>query len=171
MNENDTSDPPLTEVLGRLERDGDAVSVDFDRLFATDAADLWQICTDPDRLARWFAPVSGGLRPGGSFVIHFDDDDTPRCRVVACEPPTSFVWEWPIGDIATLVSVTVSPDDAGARLRVRHERLTPGQAAGYGAGWHTHLRCLDAEVAGSPSPDRGATWTALLGRYTALSEA
>ncbi len=93
MNEKGIHDASVIEVLGRLARDGDAVSVEFDRRYATDAADLWQICTEPDRLARWFAPVSGDLRPGGSFVIHFDDDDTPQCRVVGCEAPTRFAYE------------------------------------------------------------------------------
>ena len=67
----------LTQVLGRIERDGDEVAVVFDRHYATSPDDLWQACTDPERLARWFAPVSGDLRTGGRFTIHFDDADTP----------------------------------------------------------------------------------------------
>ena len=50
----------LTQVLGRIERDGDDVAVVFDRHYATTAPDLWAACTDPDRLARRVRPVTGG---------------------------------------------------------------------------------------------------------------
>ena len=157
----------LTGVLGRIERDGDGVAVVFDRHYATTPDDLWQACTDPERLARWFAPVSGDLRIGGRFTIHFDDADAPQCRVVACEPTTRLVWEWPVRDVATVVTVDVTADGEGARLVLRHERLTVGQVAGYAAGWDTYVRSLDAHVAGVPGPDWDATWSALHARYAA----
>jgi uncharacterized protein YndB with AHSA1/START domain len=151
----------LTHVLGRIERDGDDVAAVFDRPYATSPDDLWQACTDPERLARWFAPVTGDLRPGGAFTLHFDDADTPTCRVVTCEAPRLLVWEWPLGDVTTLVTVEVRPDGDGARLVLRHERLTGAQAAGYAAGWDTHLRSLGALLGGTPAPDWGETWSAL----------
>ena len=29
--------------------------------------DVWDALTDPDRIVRWFLPVTGDLRPGGRF--------------------------------------------------------------------------------------------------------
>ena len=160
----------ITQVLGRLEADAPegGVVVVFDRRYATDAADLWQACTDPDRLARWFAPVSGDLREGGDFTIHFDDADTPRCRLVSCEAPTRLVWEWPVGEVATVVTVEVAPDADGARLVLRHARLDAGRVAGYAAGWDTYVRRLAADLSGEDLPDWDATWGALHARYAAL---
>ena len=157
----------LTQVLGRIDRDGDTVAVVFDRHYPTTPDDLWQACTDPERLARWFAPVSGDLRPGGRFTIHFDDADTPSCRVVTCEAPTRLVWEWPVRDVPSLVTVEVSEDGQGSRLVLRHDRLAAGQAAGYAAGWDTYVRALDAHVAGTPGPEWDATWSALHAVYAA----
>jgi len=151
----------LTQVLGRIERAGAGGVALFDRAYPTSAEDLWQACTDPDRLARWFAPVTGDLCPGGRFTIHFDDADTPRCRVVTCEPPRLVVWEWPVGAITSLVTVEVRPDGDSSRLVLRHERLTGGQVVGYAAGWDTHLRSLEADLEGTPAPDWGETWSAL----------
>ncbi|HSU74110.1 MAG TPA: SRPBCC family protein [Terrabacter sp.] len=157
----------LTNVLGRIEQTEGTVIVVFDRHYATTPADLWQACTDPERLARWFAPVSGDLHEGGAFTIHFDDADTPQCRVLSCEPPRRLAWEWPVGGAATLVTVEVSTDGDGARLVLRHERLNPAQAPGYAAGWDTYVRRLEADLADDPLPDWDTTWTALHARYAA----
>lgn len=157
----------LTEVLGRIERSVDGVAVVFDRHYATSRDDLWQACTDPERLVRWFAPVSGELRPGGDFTIHFGDGDTPLCRVVSCDSPERLVWEWPTGDVATLVTAEIAADGDGSRLLLRHVRLTPGQVAGYAAGWDTYVRSLDAHVDGTGAPDWDATWSVLRELYAA----
>ncbi|MBW8731079.1 MAG: SRPBCC family protein [Terrabacter sp.] len=156
----------LTQVLGRIDRDGDEVVVVFDRHYATAPDDLWRACTEPDRLARWFAPVAGDLSQGGEFTIHFDDGDVPRCRILTCERPTRLVWEWPIGGVRTVVTVEVGADGEGSRLVLRHARLTDGQVAGYAAGWDTYVRALDAHVDGTPAPDWGATWSALHELYS-----
>ena len=131
----------LIQVLGRVERVGDEVAAVFDRHYDTSPDDLWEACTEPERLARWFAPVSGDLRAGGHFTIHFDAD-TPACRVVLCEAPARLVWEWPLGEVTSLVTVEVRADGDGSRLVLRHERLTAAQAPGYAAGWDAHLRSL-----------------------------
>lgn len=38
----------------------------FAQTYPTTPADLWAAVTRPDRLARWFAPVTGDLRDGGT---------------------------------------------------------------------------------------------------------
>jgi uncharacterized protein YndB with AHSA1/START domain len=159
----------LTQVLGRIERDGEEVAVVFDRHYATSPDDLWRACTEPDRLARWFAPVQGELRPGGDFTIHFDDADTPVCRVVVCEAPSRLVWEWPIGDVRSVVTAEVIADGEGARLHLRHERLSGAQAAGYAAGWDTYVRRLESDVADAAMADWDATWSALHALYAAIA--
>jgi uncharacterized protein YndB with AHSA1/START domain len=160
----------LTEVtkrLGRIERVGDTVAAVFDRHYDTSPEDLWEACTQPERLARWFAPVSGELRRGGRFTIHFDDGDTPACRVVTCEAPARLVWEWPLGERVSLVTVEVRADGDGSRLVLRHGGLTATQGAGYAAGWDAHLRSLEARLGNTPAPDWDATWTALHELYAA----
>ncbi|HET7799789.1 MAG TPA: SRPBCC family protein [Humibacillus xanthopallidus] len=156
-------------MLGRIERDGDVVAAVFERHYATSPDDLWQACTDPERLARWFAPVTGDLRPGGSFTIHFDDADTPVCRVVTCEAPARLVWEWPVREVATVVTVEVRPHGDGARLVLRHEGLTAPQAPGYAAGWDTYVRSLTAHLDGTPAPDWDATWSTLHEQYSVIT--
>ena len=157
----------LMQLLGRIERGETGVSVVFERHFATTPDDLWRACTEPDRLARWFAPVAGELRPGGAFTIHFDDEDTPVCRVVECEAPRRLVWEWPVGEVPTVVTAVIGADGQGARLVLRHERLAAGQVSGYAAGWDTYVRRLEAELGGVPLPDWDSTWASLHASYAA----
>ncbi len=111
-------------------------------------------------------PGDGDLRPGGRFTIHFDDDDTPRCRVVSVRgAATGSSGSGRSARSSSLVTVEVRPDGDGSRLVLRHERLTGAQAAGYAAGWDTYLRALEAHLDGTPAPDWGETWSALHALY------
>ena len=46
---------------------GDEVArVTMRRTYATDPADLWSALTEPERIVRWFLPISGDLRRAGA---------------------------------------------------------------------------------------------------------
>ena len=49
--------------------DGDTVRVLLRRRYPTEPADLWSALTEPDRIVRWFLPLHGDLREGGSFQL------------------------------------------------------------------------------------------------------
>ena len=142
-------------LLGTITRTGDVAAATFVRVYDTDAADLWTAVTDPDRLARWFAPVEGDLREGSRFTIHFDDNDVRECRVTVCDEPRGYAWEWPHATHTSLVAVAVEPVAEGTRLHLTHTRLAAGHAPEYAAGWEVYLRRLVELVAGREVPD---TW-------------
>src|SRR5437667_221963 len=54
--------------------------------------DVWDACTNPERIARWFLPVSGDLREGGSYQL----EGNAGGRIERCDPPHGFTatWEW-----------------------------------------------------------------------------
>lgn len=70
----------LAEVHRRVagdNADGDElVRVTMRRRYSTDTKDLWSALTEPDRIARWFMPVSGDLREGGSFQLEGNANGT-----------------------------------------------------------------------------------------------
>src|SRR4051794_25595266 len=39
------------------------------RTYPTDPADVWACLTDPQRIARWFMPINGELKEGGSYQL------------------------------------------------------------------------------------------------------
>ena len=55
---------------------GEARVVTISQSYATDAADLWDACTEIDRIRRWFLPITGDLRVGG----HYGSKATPMGR-------------------------------------------------------------------------------------------
>jgi uncharacterized protein YndB with AHSA1/START domain len=54
----------------------------FRRTYDADITDVWDACTNPERLARWYQPVEGDLRLGGTFT----QGEMGGGRIVACEP-------------------------------------------------------------------------------------
>jgi uncharacterized protein YndB with AHSA1/START domain len=63
--------------------DGENVGVLLRRSYGTGIEDVWDALTDPDRMRRWFMPVSGDLRVGGTFQL----EGNASGDILACEPP------------------------------------------------------------------------------------
>lgn len=158
---------PLT-LDGALRRTAAGHAVRFTREYATDAADLWDALTTPDRLARWLAPASGEFRVGGEVLVHFDDD-VARFVVRECEPPTLLAVEWVHGgERSSSVSVAVEAlDGERCRLVLEHDGLSAPQAPEYAAGWHAHLDVMGALLEGSPAPSWDERFAAARPGYTA----
>ena len=47
--------------------------------------DVWDACTNPERIPRWFLPVSGDLRVGGRYQLEGNAGGT----IERCDPPRS----------------------------------------------------------------------------------
>lgn len=138
----------MTDLAGTLRADGDLGAVRFEREYATTPDDVWSAVTEPDRVARWLARVSGDLRPGGRFQVQFDDGDS-HFQIASCDPPRSLVVQWHHRDRSSQVSVAVGAIDAErTRLVLEHSELTVDQAPDYAAGWHLHLASLGEVLRG-----------------------
>jgi uncharacterized protein YndB with AHSA1/START domain len=60
----------VTREIRSGSRDGAPTKVAVARrTYPTDQADLWHALTDPDRIPRWFLPVSGDFTVGGRYQI------------------------------------------------------------------------------------------------------
>ncbi|MEV4619393.1 SRPBCC family protein [Asanoa sp. NPDC049573] len=100
---------------GPAEGGGEEVSVVLRRGYAAPIADVWDALTDPDRVKRWFYPLSGDLRAGGTFQLHGNAGGEIR----TCEPPRLLTVTF--GGPTSVVEVHLSPaaDDA-TELRLTH---------------------------------------------------
>ncbi len=137
---------------GTADPGGQTVAVLLRREYAADAPDVWDALTDPDRLRRWFLPVTGDLRPGGTFQA----EGGAGGEILTCDAPHLLRVTW--GDAASVVEVRVTPVEAG-RTTVVLEHSVPVAFAGSGAGalyvgpgWDLSLLALGLHLAGDPDP-------------------
>jgi uncharacterized protein YndB with AHSA1/START domain len=140
------------EVARRGAGDDELIAVRLRREYPADVADVWQAVTDPARLARWFAPVSGDLRQGGTFAVEGNADGEIR----ECAPPSILVLTW--GGPVSVVTVRLAPAGEGTALELEH--TVPAAFAGSGAGalfvgpgWDVALLGLALHVAGEDVGD------------------
>ncbi|UVI36316.1 SRPBCC family protein [Brevibacterium spongiae] len=131
--------------------------------YPTTVADLWDACTDPARLERWFAPVSGDLELGGRYAIEGNASGT----IEKCEPLSSYSLTWEFAGGISYVTVRVTEADAGARFTLEHshsgeagaEFWTQFGPGATGVGWDLSLLGLAFHlVAGTGRPENENEW-------------
>lgn len=124
------------------------------RTYPTDIDDLWQAVTDPERIPRWFAPVSGDLRVGGRFQV----EGNAGGEVTACDEPKHFAITWEFGGETSWVDVHLAEDDGGTSLTLRHAADVSGNEhwatygpGAVGVGWELGLMGLAEHLASGTS--------------------
>lgn len=143
---------------------GEARVVVLSQTYAATVDELWAACTDPERIPRWFLPVTGDLRLGGRYQLEGNAGGT----ITECEPPHRFAATWEFGDATTWIEVRVS--DAGdGRARFELEHVAPVDAhwdefgpGAVGIGWDLTVMGLALHVASAGEPVDGEAvmaWT------------
>ncbi|TYP86544.1 SRPBCC family protein [Blastococcus xanthinilyticus] len=93
--------------------------------------DLWSALTDPDRLPRWFLPVTGELREGGRYQTQGNAGGV----VERCTEPESFAVTWEFGDQVSWLEIRLTPEGDGTTLELVHEAVVdPDFWAQFGPG-------------------------------------
>jgi uncharacterized protein YndB with AHSA1/START domain len=130
-------------------------SVIVEKEFPHPPQKVWRALTESALIAQWlmendFQPLAGhsfSLRtapmPNWNGVID--------CRVIAVEPCRTLSYSWGTLGLESVVTFTLTPTDAGTRLRMEHAGFRPDQEANYkGAnyGWQKFLGGLERIVAG-----------------------
>lgn len=142
-------------------------AVRLEDVYDTGIDDLWDACTNPDRLARWIARVEGDLRQGGIVHATYTSTASGASRIVRCEPPSHLLIasvpesadqrEDLDGDSETEVWLTAEGDRT--RLVVEERGLPADKLHFYCAGWQVHLEDLGSTVA-SGEPVHPGGWSA-----------
>ena len=96
------------------------------RTYDAESEDVWDALTNPERLPRWFYPVSGDLKGGGSFQFEGNAGGDIR----RCDRPT---WlQVTFGGPDSILDVRLT--DSGDRTTVELTHTVPLAMAGSGAG-------------------------------------
>lgn len=131
---------------------GQARVVTLTRTYGAPVDDVWDACTNVERIPRWFLPITGDLRVGGRYQLEGNAGGV----VERCDPPRSFAATWEFGGDVSTIEVRFDPAPAGGTvLTLEHvghvddefwDRFGPGAV---GLGWEGGLLGLAGHL-GSP---------------------
>ena len=145
----------ITGTMRALDDTRGAVRVED--VYDTDIHDLWEACTNPERLARWIAEVSGDLRVGGTVQAVFTSTWTGPATVEVCEAPHHLLLTTEPGtDDESQIEAWLSAEGTQTRLVVEERGLPVAQLHFYGAGWQVHLEDLGRSLRSGGSAHDGA---------------
>jgi uncharacterized protein YndB with AHSA1/START domain len=122
----------MTREVRTGSRDGAPTKIAIARrTYPASQADLWDALTNPERIPRWFLPVSGELKVGGRYQLAGNAGGV----VERCAEPESFAVTWEFGEMMSWLAVTLTPDGQGTRLELAHEaHVDPAMWGQFGPG-------------------------------------
>jgi uncharacterized protein YndB with AHSA1/START domain len=115
------------EVSRRQGPDGEEIAVLIRRSYDAPNVEVWDALTDPERMKRWFYPISGDLQVGGTFQL----EGNAGGEIKRCEPPS--LLEVTFDGPTSLVELRLSPDGE-ERTVLELEHTVPIALAMNGAG-------------------------------------
>jgi len=155
-------------------------SVQLQREYAAPIDDVWDALTNPERIGRWFLPISGDYRLGGRYQF----EGNAGGRIVACEQPHRLEVTWEYGptdgeaDASVLELRLSSADGETTRLELEHTAVVPDEMwseygpGAVGVGWEQGLLGLALHLRGGSVGDSMAWQLSAEGRdYASRSSA
>lgn len=144
----------------------EAKTIVMRRAYDAEIEDVWDAITTPDRINRWFLPVTGDFKVGGTYQFKGNAGG----EILACEPPRLLRVTWIAGPqpegAFSEVEVRLSPDgDEKTVLVLEHVATVPpdmwdeyGPGA-VGTGWDGALLGLSLYLAGEGiDPSEAEAW-------------
>jgi uncharacterized protein YndB with AHSA1/START domain len=141
---------------------GEARTVTLSRTYDAAIEDVWETITDPERINRWFLPVSGDFRVGGKYQI----EGNAGGEILVCDAPAHLKVTWVMGVPAESdineVSVHLSTKGEQTHLELEHAasvdpnmwgQFGPGAV---GVGWDLTLLGLSLYLQGGSVGDPNA---------------
>jgi uncharacterized protein YndB with AHSA1/START domain len=147
----------VRRTLGsRVLEAGEARVLTISQVYDTDIDDLWDVVTNPERIPRWFLPVSGDLKEGG----HYQFEGQAGGTITRCDRPRSYAATWEYGGNVSWIEVRLTPQDEGGTRFEFADQFGPGAV---GIGWDMGIFGLAnylADRASAMTPQEGAAWAA-----------
>lgn len=123
----------------------DTVTIEQTVRIAASPATVWTFWTDPERVTEWWGTNADVVaEPGGLFRVVMENGVAMRGEFTELDPPHrlvfTFGWEqeMPAGPLppgSTRVEVTLTPDNDGTVLVLRHFDMPTTHAAEHEKGW------------------------------------
>jgi uncharacterized protein YndB with AHSA1/START domain len=152
----------VPDETGRIHREvgdgqvpaGEAKTVLLRRTYPAPIEDLWDAITDPERISRWFLPVTGDFRLGGKYQL----EGNAGGEILRCEPPRLLKVSWIFGEAEpgsseVEVRLSAAGDDATVFELEHRAAVDPGfwgqfGPGAVGVGWDLGLLGLRLHLTG-----------------------
>jgi uncharacterized protein YndB with AHSA1/START domain len=152
------------QVGTRMLETGEARTVTISRTYDATIEDVWDACTNSERIPRWFLPVSGDLRLHGRYQLEGNAGGT----IERCDPPKSFAATWEYGGDVSWIEVRLSAEPGGGtRFELEHtahadDRWAEFGPGAVGVGWELGLMGLATHLSSGHTvdPQQSAAWAA-----------
>lgn len=153
------------QVGSRVLDAGEARTITVTRTYDAPVEDVWDACTNPERIPRWFLPISGELRVGGRYQLQGNAAGT----IEQCDPPRSFAATWEYGGDVSWIELRLSRESDGrTRFELEHiahiddERWARFGPGAVGVGWDLGLMGLAMHLTSGErvDPQDVAAWNA-----------
>jgi uncharacterized protein YndB with AHSA1/START domain len=145
---------------GRLAA-GEGRAVRLRRTYGAPIDDVWDALTNPERIGRWFLPITGDYRLGGRFQF----EGNAGGEILACDRPHRLRVTWAMGEAAggaggSEVEVRLAPDGGEATvLELDHTAIVPDEMwnqfgpGAVGVGWEGGMLGLALHLGGGSVGD------------------
>ena len=149
------------EVADRTVPAGDAKAVILEREYDAPIEDVWDALTNPERIGRWFLPISGDYRLGGTY--QFEGNAGGEIR--ECDQPNRLKVTWVYGPVksdADISEVELRLSRAGdnrTHFVLEHTAVVPEEfwamygPGAVGVGWEGGLLGLELHLRGGSVGD------------------
>jgi uncharacterized protein YndB with AHSA1/START domain len=119
------------QVGDRVLEAGAARVVTIGQTYDATIEEVWEACTDPERIPRWLMPISGDLRLGGRYQLEGQAGGV----IERCDPPKGFAATWEFGGQTSWIELRLTPDaGGGTRFELDHIALVDERWGEFGPG-------------------------------------
>jgi uncharacterized protein YndB with AHSA1/START domain len=144
---------------------GEARTVVVSQTYRAALDDVWDACTNAERIPRWFLPITGDLRVGGRYQLEGNASGT----IESCNPPNGFSATWEFGGSTTWIELRLTPlGDEETCFELEHiahiddETSVQFGPGAVGIGWDLSLLGLASHLGTGDgvTPADAAAWVA-----------
>ena len=140
---------------------GEGRAIRLRRTYDAPVEDVWDALTSPERITRWFLPISGDYRVGGQYQL----EGNAGGEILTCERPHRLRVTWVYGEVASPsdvseLEVRLTPAGEGTTtLELEHTAIVPDERwdqfgpGAVGVGWDGGLLGLTLHLRGDSVGD------------------